>query len=1477
MKRVQASSLYKPCLRDEQQQGFDQSVELMSIDQCQTVGDMDDSQLVGAPVVAAAGCDHVAAAGENGLAVKVEVKLAEKTVEKRRRGRPPRGQVKTTPVRKKTDEEDVCFICFDGGSLVLCDRRGCPKAYHPSCIKRDEAFFRSKAKWNCGWHICISCQKASHYMCYTCTFSLCKGCTKDADYVCVRGNKGFCGTCLRTVMLIENLQGSTEMAKVDFDDKSSWEYLFKVYWIFLKGKLSLTLDELIKAKNPWKPPPVIASRGESSGEFYDGSNKKNYVSGNSYADPKAIYLKGKLTKKNPKSLSKEDCLGTGKLGSDIVARFSGDTNWASKELLEFVAHMKNGDISVLSQFDVQALLLEYIKKNNLRDPRQKCQIVCDARLLNLFGKACVGHFEMLKLLESHFLVKQVSGADTTIQVGCVDAFARQVESDWSYDDQIMTDNDKRRKARRRVDDRRQESNPDAYAAIDVYNINLIYLRHDLMMNLIDDADKFHEKVVGSIVRIRVSSSDQKPDMHRLVQVVGTSKVMEPYKIGTKTTDVMLEILNLDKKEVISIDGISNLEFDQDECKRLRQSIKCGLIKRLTVGEIQQKAKVLQAAKVNDWLEAEVLKLNHLRDRASEKGHKKEYPFTLRECVEKLQLLNSLEERQRRLQEVPVVHSDPNMDLNCESEDNAGELDEKKRGSQDNKVKPRNSGFGRKRREPTSPHRGADFLVNSGSKAHKLVTTGEQNRDKEEFGVNVCSTVKNQADPGDPVINGWSNQAVVGSETFSGVASENVGLLLSTGTNQSVNDFETDKIWHYQDPTGKIQGPFNILQLRKWSTSGLFPSDLKIWRINEKQDNAILLTDVLTLQNCHGPLLRFNSHLESQRIEVASDNQCNGGDAGSSKSMNATPMDGKRVEESTNLEQDNPSKHIDGNNEPVSTGWGSLSSSCTTLADVVNSNEEHTGIFSQGWDSLKGNNPWPNQPQLQVCSSPATPVFPVKQNMSHQLREGHESERTSDQNNGNLNACPTTEGQTSNGQGYENQSDSEGHSGQSSTRNWRPPPVNSPSHGWDSNSSFTSVAKSLETSEQNRKEIDFPSPTQKQSNGDLEGQPAENKQTASSNTPVQDVGLSWSTASSLVGGGAQLHEVAGEWVGYSATPAKPLVEEWDSSLVSGSPLKPNEMASDHAGTPASMSEQLTHSSPSHPASNTSSWQAIVDEPNEFSSLVDDTVSDLLAEVEAMESLNGLASPTIISCGGELMEGSKNDCVSSVEGFSPAPDPGKGDALSSTGDIHQPLQSTMTDEPLRVGKADVLDPQNRSNGHSPTSVEQEGDAKHSDVSVNQLEVQPAAPSTASWDVSTVDNHHWNARSESTDTSWGAVQGNASIGWSGLDQGNAVMSWGTTNQGTTQESSNMNSGTSTPTGNLWGNQPRYGGERFFGPRDRVFQGRDSGNGRGRHVWNRQQFGGGGGSGGPYRPPSKGQRICKFYESGYCKKGASCSYLHP
>jgi hypothetical protein len=61
----------------------------------------------------------------------------------------------------------------------------------------------------------------------------------------------------------------------------------------------------------------------------------------------------------------------------------------------------------------------------------------------------------------------------------------------------------------------------------------------------------------------------------------------------------LEILNLQRKEDLTIDLASNQDFNEEECQRLRQSIKCGFIKTLTVGQLEAKAIALQEVKVND--------------------------------------------------------------------------------------------------------------------------------------------------------------------------------------------------------------------------------------------------------------------------------------------------------------------------------------------------------------------------------------------------------------------------------------------------------------------------------------------------------------------------------------------------------------------------------------------------------------------------------------------------------------------------------------------------------------------------------------------------------------------------------------------------------------------------------------------------------------------------------------------------------------
>lgn len=73
-----------------------------------------DPQL-GSPSVAAASKEE---AEEPAPPPETEGAESSRGGEKRKRG----GLHLKTPA-KKSGEEDVCFICFDGGNLVLCDRR----------------------------------------------------------------------------------------------------------------------------------------------------------------------------------------------------------------------------------------------------------------------------------------------------------------------------------------------------------------------------------------------------------------------------------------------------------------------------------------------------------------------------------------------------------------------------------------------------------------------------------------------------------------------------------------------------------------------------------------------------------------------------------------------------------------------------------------------------------------------------------------------------------------------------------------------------------------------------------------------------------------------------------------------------------------------------------------------------------------------------------------------------------------------------------------------------------------------------------------------------------------------------------------------------------------------------------------------------------------------------------------------------------
>ncbi|XP_071696153.1 uncharacterized protein [Rutidosis leptorrhynchoides] len=1189
-------------------------------------------------------------AGDGG----VTVELGRDDV-KRKRGRPPKGRgnlnqnpkPKATAVKRSKqsvvvpgEDEDVCFICFDGGSLVLCDHRGCPKAYHPACIKRDEAFFESAAKWNCGWHICSICQKTAHHMCYTCTYSLCRGCIKKADYVCVRGDKGFCTICMKMIKLIENNgQGEDGKVQVDFDDKLSWEYLFKVYWVYLKGKLSLTDNEITEAKNPWREVSTISSHITSNKVHNRAHDLRSITSSVTSSTPvinsdenesKRRKIDDEVNTPEKETVNIE----IPKTVESESATVIGCNNWATKELMDFVAHMKNGDTSVLSRIDVKALLKEYINKNNLRDAQKKNQIICDERLMSLFGKPRVGHVQMSKLLEGHFFVKE--GLPKT----SVKRTTTQDDADWTGDNVLKVSKDKKRRNSTKGEERALQNKLDDFAAVNVDNMNLIYLRRDLIVNLLDDSESFHEKVVGSIVRIRILGSDLQHDMYRLVQVVGTSKVDVPYKIGNVSTNVMLEVLNLDKKETISIDTVSDKDFSEEECSRLKRSIRCGLVKHFTVGEIQEKAVALQPLKLNDWTEKETLRLTRLRDVASEEGHKKRY----KEYVEKLQLLKKPDEQERRLQQIPVVHSDPKMNPRYESDDTEEyfnkEHDHMESKHSGDSIKNSRSPKRRAARLNDSDEKPANQIVaaHSNIEAKSTKATETPKVEKQESG---STSEESQQEIG---CNNGSTNTKLDQQPQPTLSSS-----VSNSTPETISSSPSDVGWHYLDPNGKVQGPFSLVQLQRWSTTGYFPADMRIWSTHK--DNSLLLNDVLKQQFPDYYVLDKNI-TTSNKTDSQIERPSVGSTIQSSNPAAVNHDSGPKLSANNNIQSSKPAD--------VNHDSGQKSSANNNIQSSKPADVNHDG------QKLSVNS------NIQ-SSNPAAVIH------------DSQSRRPKSRANNNLNCNPasvdSTVGLNSSNTAAGNMEGSTVCEDAALFSLPGPTPAPAPA----------------------------PAPAPKMVNED-----EKIHSVVDSKVCIQDSSIpsSWSSASNVVVSGPELNvpvsgnelvdseivvsasvdvAVGGDHV---ATSTSNVDIDINSSQIT---FKPVDVAvgGDHVATSTSTSniDININNNNNNTSSQQLTWQG-VGEMIEFSTLAEESVSDLLAEVDAMESQYGLPSPTSRrnSFVDDLFNGSFDD------EFSPIPDQAtRSDGSSSSADVQQlpcnnKSNSTTADEQQHLG----FDFMNMSNG-------------------------------------------------------------------------------------------------------------------------------------------------------------------------------------
>ncbi|MEQ2202268.1 hypothetical protein XENOCAPTIV_003277 [Xenoophorus captivus] len=77
---------------------------------------------------------------------------------------------KLRPEGKHTHEY-FCFHCGEGGELVMCDRKDCPKAYHLLCLNLTKPPY---GRWECPWHDCSICGASASSLCDFCPRSFCQ-------------------------------------------------------------------------------------------------------------------------------------------------------------------------------------------------------------------------------------------------------------------------------------------------------------------------------------------------------------------------------------------------------------------------------------------------------------------------------------------------------------------------------------------------------------------------------------------------------------------------------------------------------------------------------------------------------------------------------------------------------------------------------------------------------------------------------------------------------------------------------------------------------------------------------------------------------------------------------------------------------------------------------------------------------------------------------------------------------------------------------------------------------------------------------------------------------------------------------------------------------------------------------------------------------------------------------------------------------
>eukprot|EP00250_Pteridium_aquilinum_P035050 c8524_g2_i1 orf=120-3764(+) len=673
----------------------------------------------------------------------------ESAVPKKKRSSVP-AHATSCKTSKVPGEDCVCFVCYNEGTLVMCDHRQCPKAYHPGCVESNLAFFKMKGDWLCDRHVCSNCSKQPCTYCVMCPSSFCPKCLSGMlmeVFLPLSEAAGLCKTCMRLVKMIE-LQCPIDGVAVNFEDSGTKEFLFKEYWLLLKrfhgynftnyapsdaapplsgspdsvktdtmpsmglerkgnnrpiwkvtAPLQITATEpsptketvsaprnvrgLIKrhsTKNDSNSPAkkkirVLKLLNNSSSD--DGEMDKplssmicarkqkvnsacellpvdKIVSAEIGAPPLFVEVFDDLAKPFPVSHSSSPFKGF--LVTDDSSQALGVAASTSPPLLPRVLPFTDTLQPIISPPALKTDACKSLADRNLCKKASSSKISSENRTPNLKlanddpvpAKKLPGSTKMAlpasrpqstlastgkPLAAESLALLAAKASPSRSTVPCKPLIIEphllkmpasepsQLYQDTSSDKPSNASSDCKGsslKANKVLPSKRSHeescgsvgatssafNDSETLAPINVQNVGLIYLRRSHLEELLSNQE-FTLLVLGAFVRIRNSKLGNN---YRLVQIAGTALQAKYYQAGERKTNIVLEVLNLNRRQRIRIDHVSNSMFTEEECQRLQQSVELGFINAPTMTALVEKAAALQEAKANKCLVEKLAKL-----------------------------------------------------------------------------------------------------------------------------------------------------------------------------------------------------------------------------------------------------------------------------------------------------------------------------------------------------------------------------------------------------------------------------------------------------------------------------------------------------------------------------------------------------------------------------------------------------------------------------------------------------------------------------------------------------------------------------------------------------------------------------------------------------------------------------------------------------------------------------------------------------